>query len=48
MPVSLIDRLRAQNPELADLYDMYETRVDGLERDPPDPDWNGVFIAQTK
>jgi adenylate cyclase len=44
----LNEQLRAQNPELADLYDMYEARIDGLERDPPDIDWNGVFVAQTK
>ncbi|MCI0428949.1 MAG: CHASE2 domain-containing protein [Rhodospirillales bacterium] len=39
---------RALDPHLAELYDMYETRIDGLERNPPGPDWNGVFVAQTK
>ncbi len=30
------------------LYDLYETRIAEYEADPPDPDWDGVFIATTK
>ena len=39
---------RSLAPRLGDLYDIFETRIYGLERNPPEPDWNGVFIAQTK
>ncbi|HXV24708.1 MAG TPA: CHASE2 domain-containing protein [Alphaproteobacteria bacterium] len=38
----------ALDSRLADLYDMYKARIDGLERNPPGADWNGVFVAQTK
>jgi len=44
----LIAECRAQEAHPAELYDIYETRIDGLERNPPGPDWNGVFVAQTK
>jgi adenylate cyclase len=39
---------RSLVPRLADFYDVFETRIYGLERNPPGPDWNGVFTAQTK
>ena len=39
---------RSLVPRLTDLYDIFETRIYGLERNPPSPDWNGVFVAQTK
>ncbi len=29
-------------------FTMYERWMDGLERNPPGPDWNGDFVAQTK
>ena len=35
-------------PELADLYDLYEERIQAYEADPPGDDWDGVFIAETK
>ena len=30
------------------LYDLYEERIAEYEAAPPDPDWDGVFIATTK
>jgi adenylate cyclase len=39
---------RSLDARLADLYDMYETRIYGLELAPPGADWNGVFTAQNK
>ena len=34
--------------ELGELYDLHEARIADYRADPPDPDWNGVFVAQTK
>ena len=31
-----------------ELYELYQQRIAIYERDPPGPDWNGVFYAQTK
>jgi hypothetical protein len=45
---SLIGDCLPLDDRLADLYDMYETRIDGLERNPPGEGWDGVFVAQTK
>ena len=44
----IVASCRELDEGLADLYDMYETRINGLERNPPGPEWNGVFVAQTK
>jgi hypothetical protein len=33
---------------LAALYDFYERRIASYELNPPGPDWNGVFVAETK
>ena len=33
---------------VAGLYDLYEERLDDFEANPPDADWDGVFIATTK
>ncbi len=33
---------------LAGLYDLYETRMASYETAPPDPDWEGVFVAEMK
>ncbi len=33
---------------IAGLYDLYETRINEYRKDPPSPDWDGVFIATTK
>jgi adenylate cyclase len=45
---ALIGACREVEGHPAELYDMYETRIYGLERNPPGADWNGVFVAQTK
>lgn len=34
--------------ELGELYDLHEARIADYRADPPDPDWDGVFVAQTK
>jgi adenylate cyclase len=39
---------RAYDPKLAGLYDLYADRLDYFEADPPDADWDGVFVAETK
>ncbi len=31
-----------------DLYELYRGRIAQYEADPPGPDWDGVFVAQTK
>ena len=33
---------------LNQLYDLYESRITEFEANPPDPNWNGVFIALQK
>ena len=33
---------------LARLYDAYQARIAGFEREPPGPGWDGVFDAETK
>ncbi len=33
---------------LAPLYRLYQARLAALERDPPGPDWDGVFVAREK
>jgi adenylate cyclase len=35
-------------PELAGFYDLYAERIAHFEADPPGPDWDGVFTAETK
>ena len=39
---------RSLDDRLADFYDMYEGRLDNMERNPPGEGWDGVFIALTK
>ena len=39
---------RALNPELGELYDLYEERCAYYRENPPGPDWDGVFIATSK
>ena len=29
-------------------YDMYAQRVEAFRRDPPPPDWDGVYEAESK
>jgi adenylate cyclase len=37
-----------QEIRLDELYDLYLQRIAIYEREPPGPEWNGVFYAQTK
>ena len=48
--LSLIDRCRkiAGGFEAAGLYDMYMERIETYRADPPGPDWDGVYEAETK
>jgi adenylate cyclase len=44
----LIAECRALDGEFAPLYDLYRERIENYEREPPPPDWDGVFVATTK
>ena len=48
--IDLINRCRnvANGIDVAGLYDMYEERIAAYRADPPDPDWDGVYEAETK
>jgi adenylate cyclase len=48
--LDLIDRCRktASGFEVAGLYDMYMERIETYRADPPGPDWDGVYEAETK
>jgi adenylate cyclase len=39
---------RGLSPDLRTLCDLYESRIDGYSSNPPEPDWNSVFIATSK
>jgi len=41
-------RKLAENFGAAGLYDMYEERIAVYRTDPPGPDWNGVYAAESK
>ena len=47
---SLIDRCRklANGFGVDGLYDMYVERIEAYRADPPPPDWNGVYEAESK
>jgi len=46
----LIDRCRkaADGFDVAGLYDMYLERIETYRADPPGPDWDGVYAAESK
>ena len=48
--LDLINRCRksANGFEVAGLYDMYEERIAAYRADPPGPDWDGVYEAESK
>jgi adenylate cyclase len=48
--LDLIDRCRkiASGFGAAGLYDMYMERIEIYRADPPGPDWDGVYEAETK
>jgi adenylate cyclase len=39
---------RGRDPRLDGLYDLYAERLAWFAANPPDPDWDGVFVALTK
>jgi adenylate cyclase len=41
-------RKAAERFGIAALYDMYAERIEAFRRDPPPPDWNGVYEAESK
>lgn len=45
---ALLGRLRAMEPKLNGLYDLYEERIMYFEENPPGSDWDGVFVATSK
>src|SRR6202451_4101194 len=49
-PKALIDRCRklANSFGVDGLYDMYLERIEAYQHDPPPPDWNGVYEAESK
>ena len=40
--------LIATNPALGDYYEMLIGRINAYRNNPPEADWTGQFIAQTK
>jgi adenylate cyclase len=48
--LDLIDRCRklANGFDVAGLYDMYVERIETYRTDPPPPDWDGVYEAESK
>ena len=45
---NLVNTCRGADDDLTFLYDMYDERIEFYLENPPDPEWDGVFIAQTK
>jgi adenylate cyclase len=41
-------RCRGREASLEPLYDLYQERIAYYRSNPPDPDWDGVFVASTK
>ena len=48
--LDLIDQCRraANGFDITGLYDMYAERIEAYRADPPPPDWNGVYEAESK
>jgi adenylate cyclase len=44
----LIGECRTRDGSLEAIYDLYEERIEIYERNPPGPDWDGVFVATKK
>ena len=44
----LVKECRSADGSLNDLYDMYDERIEFYTENPPDSDWDGVFVATTK
>jgi adenylate cyclase len=48
--LALIERCRkiTDGFDIVGLYEMYEERIDAYRADPPGPDWDGVYEAESK
>ena len=44
----MINECRQLNGGLDALYDLYEARIDEYQENPPDRDWDGVYVATSK
>jgi adenylate cyclase len=44
----LVGGCRSADGSFGGLYDLYEERIGFYIENPPDPDWDGVFVATTK
>jgi adenylate cyclase len=44
----LVESCRSAGGSFSELYDMYEERIGFYLENPPDPDWDGVFVATSK
>ncbi len=45
---TLVGSCRTADGSFTDLYDMYDERIAFFLENPPDPEWDGVFVAETK
>jgi len=45
---ALVAECRGLDPELNELYELYQARIAHYRENPPGADWDGVFIAETK
>lgn len=45
---ALSELLQRQNWGLAELYNLYSERLTMLEAEPPEPSWDGVYVARSK
>jgi adenylate cyclase len=43
-----LERCRPIDPFLTDFYGLYDERIAHYRADPPGPEWEGVFVAETK
>lgn len=44
----LLKECRSADGSFGDLYDMYDERIEFYSENPPDTEWDGVFVATTK
>ncbi|HZT89451.1 MAG TPA: adenylate/guanylate cyclase domain-containing protein [Stellaceae bacterium] len=43
-----LDACRGHDRRMEEFYDLYEERIAHYEKEPPGPDWDGVFVAVSK